>query len=125
MLDQEPGFPTAKRKAHLKSQTSERKPVAGSKRCRGYLVSFSLPDPALPPSVFVFILTGREPGTGYRQMTCSRLAFLLTVIPPQADQQPFVLSRRKHVKTQRRSYKDDNHKNYNCLDCDCSKKLPF
>ena len=39
-----------------------------------------------------------------------KISILLTVIPPQANQQPFVHSRRKDVKTERRSYlKDDKH----------------
>ena len=38
----------------------------------------------------------------------TKLKLLLTVIPPQANQQPLVYSRRKDVKTKRRSYKDDN-----------------
>lgn len=36
------------------------------------------------------------------------------MIPPQTNQQPFVLIRGKHVKTQGRSCKDDNH-NFNYI----------
>ena len=45
----------------------------------------------------------------WKGLLSTRSAFLLTVILPQTNQEPFVLTRGKDVKTQRRSCKNDSH----------------
>ena len=116
MLTLESRFPTAKRKAHFLILTSEDKlqdlikvNEDDQKSVRPLLFSPKSRSSLARLNFAIVLMTESLEQTTNNWYLGSRLAFLLTVIPPHTDQQPLVHSRRKDVKTQRRSYKDDNH----------------